>query len=127
MSRFVIDASAVLAILQGEAGARTAAELAREALFSTVNFAEVLAKASDRGIEVDATVALIADLGLVIAPFDHEQAVAAARLRAPTRYRDGSQADRACLALAQVRGLPVLTGDRDWAALDLGIATRLFR
>jgi PIN domain nuclease of toxin-antitoxin system len=38
-----------------------------------------------------------------------------------------SLADRACLALAKQRGLPVLTADRIWQTLDLGVAVVLIR
>jgi ribonuclease VapC len=35
--------------------------------------------------------------------------------------------DRCCLALAMVHALPVLTADRVWAQLDLGIEVELLR
>jgi PIN domain nuclease of toxin-antitoxin system len=38
-----------------------------------------------------------------------------------------SLADRACLALAERERLPVLTADRHWGSLDLGIDVRLIR
>jgi len=38
-----------------------------------------------------------------------------------------SLGDRVCLALARRRGLPVLTTDKPWADLDLGIEVRLIR
>lgn len=127
MSRLVIDASAVIAILQGEPGADTALDLARGASFSAVNLAETLAKVSDHGVNVDDALSLIDDLRLEIVPFDRQQAAVAASLRPPTRYLNVSQADRACLALAMVRRLPVLTGDRDWSTLAIGVETILFR
>jgi PIN domain nuclease of toxin-antitoxin system len=44
-----------------------------------------------------------------------------------TRGLGLSLADRACLALAIERGAAVLTADRTWAELDLGIEIRLVR
>ena len=38
-----------------------------------------------------------------------------------------SLADRACLALAIARDLPVLMADRAWAALDIGVPMHLIR
>jgi len=47
----------------------------------------------------------------------------AARLGRPTR----SLGDRACLALATARGLPVLSADRSWARRDVGVEVQLIR
>jgi PIN domain nuclease of toxin-antitoxin system len=38
-----------------------------------------------------------------------------------TRQAGLSLGDRACLALGLTRGLPVLTADRVWAQLDVGV------
>lgn len=123
----VIDASAVLAILRDEPGADVATHQAQGALLSAVNLTEILAKASDLGLEIDAVRRLVAELDIVIAPFDDDDAITAARLRAATRSSKTSLADRACLALAVDRQLPVLTGDRVWAELDLGVEIVLIR
>jgi ribonuclease VapC len=62
-----------------------------------------------------------------VAPFDADQAVEVGGLEPALRGRGISLGDRACLMLARARGLPVLTGDRKWAELDLGVEVRLFR
>jgi PIN domain nuclease of toxin-antitoxin system len=49
------------------------------------------------------------------------------RLWPVTAHLGLSLADRACLALAMREGLPVLTGDRAWATLDLGVDVVLIR
>jgi PIN domain nuclease of toxin-antitoxin system len=53
--------------------------------------------------------------------------MAAGLLASKTRRRNISLADRACLSLAMELGMPVLTGDRAWRDLDLGVEVRLFR
>jgi PIN domain nuclease of toxin-antitoxin system len=53
----------------------------------------------------------------VIADFDRDVAVRAAALRAATKHLGLSLGDRACLATAQLRDLPVLTADRVWKKL----------
>jgi len=50
-----------------------------------------------------------------------------ARLRRLTRTRGLSICDRACLALAKRLGLPVVTADREWVSLDLGVVVTLIR
>ncbi len=60
-------------------------------------------------------------------PFDANQAVAAAALRAATRSHGLSFGDRACLALAQSTGLPVLTADRAWRGVGLDVDIEVIR
>jgi len=50
-----------------------------------------------------------------------------ARLRRLTRTRGLSICNRACLALAKRLGLPVVTADREWVSLDLGVVVTLIR
>ncbi len=123
----VVDASAVMAVLQQEKGAEVAIPYLHGALFSAVNFSETLAKMSDRGIDVAACKALLDDLGLVVTPFDEQQAILAASLRLRTRYDDVSLADRICLALALQKNLPLLTADTKWSTLGLAIEIRQIR
>jgi PIN domain nuclease of toxin-antitoxin system len=94
---------------------------------SAVNFSETLAKMNDRGIDVASCKALLDDLGLVVTPFDEQQAILAASLRLRTRYDDVSLADRICLALALQRNLPLLTADTKWSTLGLAIEIRQIR
>ena len=64
---------------------------------------------------------------LTVVPFGPADAVAAARLRAPTRALGLSLGDRACLAVALRFGTAALTADRAWATLDVGVEVRLLR
>ncbi len=126
MSR-VLDASALLAFLNHESGAEIVRSLLDEAAVSAVNWAEVLQKALGRSVNVAGMAADFADMGTVIVPFTEEQADVAATLWAKTRSQGLSLADRACLALAAVKGVPVWTADRAWGQLSLGIDIRIIR
>ena len=116
----VLDASALLALLQGEPGSSRVLEILPGALICSVNLSEVVAKLAEFGMpEADIYRALT--LGLEIVPFDETLAYEAGFLRPLTRRAGLSLGDRACLALAQSRSLPAFTSDRAWAALDIGI------
>jgi PIN domain nuclease of toxin-antitoxin system len=126
-SNTVIDASAVLALLNEEPGwAEVEARLAG-AVLSTVNLAEVVSVLADNGVpEADIRFAIGA-LGLVPVAFDEETAMLAGKLRPRTRALGLSLGDRACLALALRSGAPVLTADRSWKDLDLCVDVDLVR
>jgi PIN domain nuclease of toxin-antitoxin system len=62
-----------------------------------------------------------------IIEFDAEQAIIAASFDSLTRKYGLSLGDRACLALAKSKNLPVLTADKVWKELDLGVKIRLIR
>lgn len=127
MADIVVDASAVLAVIQAERGGDVAARQMKAAHISTVNLAEVVAKLVDRGIDdVEIDLALSA-LGLRSIPFDEAQAREAGFLRRFTRHLGLSLGDRACLAAAKLKGSPVLTGDRCWSELKVGIEVRQIR
>ena len=128
MSRIVLDASAVLAILNREAGAeKLTPRLLSEATVSTVNLAEVQGKLVSRGLDPDeawdAAVSVIREP----APFTSAQARITGGLVAQTRPLGLSLGDRACLALGIALGAPVYTADRSWKGLRLGIRVRHIR
>ena len=128
-----MDASALLAFLLEEPGAdRVEESLARGALMSAVNWAEVLSKLVDRGQAADVTAAIllgrgVLDSALRIEPLGARLAIQIARLRNPTRTSGLSLADRACLALAAEFKTVALTADRQWKKLDMGVAVELIR
>lgn len=127
MIESVLDASTVLAWIQSEPGGDVAAEAIPSGIMSAVNVAEVLAKLIGKGwAEVDA-VALTQGLECAVVAADRAAAMGAGLLHGALRKRGVSLGDCFCLALAQERGLPLLTGDRAWAALGLDIEVNLIR
>ena len=127
MAGVVLDASAVLAVLQGEPGAEPVEAVLGEAVISAVNHAEVVGKLYDRDVPAAAVETLLASLALVIEPFDADQALEAGALRRATRTLGLSLGDRACLALARVRGASVITLDRAWRSLNVGVTVTCVR
>ena len=127
MADIVLDASVVLAVIKGEPGQLQARAALAEGLLSAVNLSEVAAKLSDEGADRGEIEAMLSLLPCQIAAFDQGQAITAGWLRAATKHKGLSLGDRACLALALCAGLPILTADRAWAELELGVDVRLIR
>ena len=127
MSRAVLDASAILALFHGERGADVVAGYRGDAVASSVNVAEVVSRLSDEGLRSTEWHYALSMLELEVVAFDESQAIQSGQLRESTRHRGLSLGDRACLQLAAGRGLPVVTADRAWAGLDVGVEVRVIR
>ncbi len=123
----VLDASAVLALLNNEPGVAKVAAALNGASISAVNVAEVGAKLSDYGMKQKDIETALRNLSLGVVPLDEAGALASAALRASTRGNGLSLGDRCCLALGQALGKPVLTADRQWKKLRLGITVNAIR
>jgi ribonuclease VapC len=128
MRRGVLDASALLALLNGEAGSEQVANvIVNGAAISAVNLAEVVTKLSEIGMP-EALIHDVLDLlGLEIIDFDLKQTYQVGLLRSLTRHAGLSLGDRACLALAQQLDLPVFTTDRIWASLAVNVTVLVIR
>lgn len=123
----VADASAILAALKNEPFSNVDPRLLVGATVSAVNVCEVLSKLHDDGLNEEQAQAAVAVMDLRVVPFDGLQARTAARLRSMTRHAGLSLGDRACLALADRLGYPVVTADRVWASLEVGIEIIMIR
>ncbi|MGH2364615.1 MAG: type II toxin-antitoxin system VapC family toxin [Chloroflexota bacterium] len=122
----MLDASAALAYLQGEAGGDEVFDLLDRSVMSAVNWSETLRKAAALGVYPTAVEARLLAMGLEVVPFDADDAARAANLWRTTRAAGLSLGDRACLALAQRLQAPPRTTDRIWAELS-GMAVRVLR
>jgi ribonuclease VapC len=122
----VLDTLGLLALVNAEPGADVVAAALVEAAISAVNLAEVVTKLIDVGVPPAAARSETASLVRVV-DLDSESANATARLRAAARWAGLSLGDRDCLALGEILGQPVLTADRAWQVLSIGIEIRLIR
>lgn len=127
MSRIVLDASAILAVLGREPGAEQVLQHVMNTAAGTVNLAEVHSKLVGRGIPNEdawqATVSLVHE----VVSFDSHQAALAGMLVPQTKPFGLSLGDRACLALGMVLKAPVYTTERAWKNLKLGIQVHVIR
>ena len=71
-------------------------------------------------------VQILDHLGVEFVPFTTSEADVAAELW-QRGMRSLSLADRACLATAIVRGLPVVTADKAWSRLSLEVPVKIIR
>jgi ribonuclease VapC len=128
MSKIVLDASAILAVIHRESGyEKLSAHLLAEAVASTVNLTEVQSKLVSRGWIPDEAWEDATSPIQEAVPFDAEQARIAGDLIAQTRQLGLSLGDRACLALGMALQAPVYTSERAWKSLRLSVPIHLLR
>ena len=125
MSKEVLDASALLALLQDEPGGESVR--LESSVMNSVNFAEVVQQSVQRGAPVDSLLEELQLLGLEATPFTPEEGQLAGALYPKTRSAGLSLGDRACLATAQMLGVAAVTADRAWTGLELGVEVRVIR
>jgi ribonuclease VapC len=115
----VLDASAILAFLQGEPGEDVVRLALHDSscLVSAANQAEVIAKALDRGATVEAIQSVLADLAYTVVDITAEDGAQAGWMRDISRKMGLSLGDRLCLAVAQRLKAQVLTADRPWLSV----------
>lgn len=122
-NNIVLDASALLALIQEEQGAQLLKPLMKFSVMSTVNVAESLTALRCAGISSRESLILITDIITTIVPFDLEQASIVAELQ--SQQHKGlllSLGDRACIALGIKLQIPIYTADKVWAQLQLNNA-----
>ena len=117
----VLDASALVALLNEEPGSDVVAGHVQGAVVSAVNWSETYGTLRRAGVEGEALAEGFAATGIGIVPFDAEDARAAGELSLVTRDAGLSLGDRACLALAGRLGVPAVTADRAWLDVDLDV------
>ena len=127
MSAIVFDSSVVISILKQERGFESAESSLSDALISTVNMSEVATYLVKNSVPSDTIQEVLASFPIQVVPFDESLALQTGCLYSSCKHLGLSLGDRACLALAISRKLPVLTADLVWSKLDLGIPIQVLR
>lgn len=128
MRGYVLDASAVLAVLNEEPGSDAVIQfIATGAVVSTVNLSEIVTKLSERGMPEEIIHETLDSLSIIVYDFDRAIAYKAGLLRLSTKQWGLSLGDRACLASAQHLKLPAVTADKVWGNLSLPIDIQIIR
>src|SRR6185437_12314989 len=119
MDRSVLDASAIIAVLDREPGyEKLTLQILGCAVASAVNVAEVQTVLVNRGMATDDAWRNACSPVRGVVDFTAEQARIAGTLVNHTRPLGLSLGDRACLALGMSLGAPIYTADRAWKKLN---------
>ena len=127
----VLDASAVIAFLQGEPGSERVQQALQSepCVVTAANQAEIIAKSLDHGVSAQGIQTILAELGYTVVDIKAEDGVQAGLMRGQTRKLGLSLGDRLCMAVAQRLEAPILTADRPWLSMakTLGLGIRCIR
>ena len=123
----ILDASAALAVLLREPGAERVQQTFVSAGISAATLAEILSKATQRGIPCDEAYPAILDFGIEVFPVTTLHARIAGEISRAPRELDLSLGDRLCIALAISLNCELLTSDRGMAEFKAGIPITRFR
>ncbi len=115
---FVLDASAIIASINRETGADQIDAVLFESVIGAVALAEAHTKVSEWDGRGEQALNLLVFSAHHVAPFTQEQAILCGQLRQATRSAGLSLGDRACIALAALMDVEVITADREWAKLQ---------
>lgn len=127
MSKYVLDASSVLALLNQEPGQEKVEAILADSVISAVNYCEVLGKLIEAGLPEEDAQESFDLLSIEIINFNADLARLAAALRPTTKKMGLSLGDRSCLALGLERRNIVVTAERAWAKLRIGVKIDLIR
>jgi PIN domain nuclease of toxin-antitoxin system len=128
MSEAVLDASAILALIQSEQGSENLTdEVLERAVASTVNLAEVQSKLVKGGFSPDEAWEHTLASVTAAEPYTSGQAKIAGSLITKTEKYRLSLGDRSCLALAIAHNADVYTTEKLWKNLKLGIPIHVIR
>jgi PIN domain nuclease of toxin-antitoxin system len=120
----ILDASAVLAFLFREAGGDLVAPYIHGSHISAVNWSEILGRFARLGLPIETIDRQLQNAGCQVVEFSRQHALLAAELLPVTAHLGLSLGDRSCLALGLESGLPILTADKAWTSLSIGLDIR---
>jgi PIN domain nuclease of toxin-antitoxin system len=127
MFKYVIDSSALLAVIFNEPGAERIEPLYEYSFISAVNYTESLTKLVQKGYDFENAKKHLSTVVSNIVDFKFEIAPTAAWLDATTSKFGLSLGDRACLATAMNSNCEVLTTEKIWSKLTLPVKIHYMR
>ena len=117
---FILDASALIALLSKEPGSAQVIEVLPHSIMSAVNIAEVAKFLKEKNNLADIQIRnTIYSLIYQIFPFDDKLAFLTAEILEKTKSFGLSLGDRCCIALGISTQYTIYTADKAWANLDI--------
>jgi len=127
MSRVVLDATALLTLINAEPGAEVIARYLKNAEISAITLSEVVTILAEMGMPLEEITRVFDRLGIKVHPFARNTALTAALLRSNVEDLELTISDRASLALAMQLGSPVITVNPLWDRLDAGVPVKIVK
>lgn len=127
MSAVVFDSWVLIAILRQEPGSEVGQQSLNDALISTVNLAEVATYLARNSLPPETSDRALTAFPIEVVPFARQQGLIAGCLYLACKSLGLSLGDRACLALAKSKNLPVLTADKAWLELKIDVSVSSIR
>ncbi len=128
MTEYVLDSTALIALVQLEAGHQRVAELMERSAISAVNLAETIHKLVQRGASTGGIRGSLAHLELAVQDWTEDLAYLSSEFTQFTKSHGLSLGDRACLTLAKHLRATAVTSDRAWRRIpSLGVRIMIFR
>jgi PIN domain nuclease of toxin-antitoxin system len=128
MIEYILDSTALIALVGLESGSQRIAELLQNSAVSAVNLAETANKLLEKGFSPTEVRASLAKLELQVEDWSEDMAYRSAEFTQFNKSHGLSLGDRACLTLAKQLHATAVTSDRTWRrAPSLGVPIMIFR
>lgn len=121
MPESVLDASALIALVNEEPGGEKVRPFLLHSVISAVNYCETVQRLRRGGMPLDVVTGALSPLLPEPVAFDKSSAYIAASIHEKTRSQGLSFGDCACLALALSLKVPAITAEREWDKVDVGV------
>ena len=114
MSKVILDASALLALIKDEPGASIIEALLGQIVISTLSLSEAATTLLQSGMTLQECEECLLPLISQLIPFDASHALLTANLTKQLKDKELPLETRACLALGVKMSLPIYTANRIW-------------
>ncbi len=123
----VLDSSAVLALFLVEDGHERVAEVWSNGVVTSVNLCEIVSRFARIGVPAHEASQKLGVADVQVVDVTRADGELAGSFGPQTRQFGLSLSGRICLSVASRLGMKVLTADRMWGELDLGVEVELIR